>query len=50
MEMIKSRNLTSHTYNPEVADEIALAIRTRYHGVFNRLVEKLDPLTTEREE
>jgi nucleotidyltransferase substrate binding protein (TIGR01987 family) len=50
MEMIKSRNLTSHTYNLEIAQEIALAIRIRYHVAFNRLADKLLPMTKEVEE
>lgn len=44
MEMIKSRNLTSHTYNQDVAREIAEAVRERYHSAFRRLLEKLEPL------
>ena len=31
MEMIKSRNQTSHTYNEETANEITEAILARYH-------------------
>jgi nucleotidyltransferase substrate binding protein (TIGR01987 family) len=50
MEMIKSRNLTSHTYNPEIAEEIALAIRIRYHAAFNRLADKLLPMAKEIDE
>lgn len=34
MEMIKSRNQTSHTYNHEIADEIAEKIINHYHGLF----------------
>lgn len=34
MEMIKSRNQTSHTYNQSVADEITRLIVTRYAGLF----------------
>ena len=30
MAMIRSRNLTSHTYNPELAREIAALIVQRY--------------------
>ena len=30
MAMIRSRNLTSHTYNPSVAQDIAALIRERY--------------------
>jgi nucleotidyltransferase substrate binding protein (TIGR01987 family) len=45
MEMIKSRNLTSHTYNQDIAKEIVAAIRESYHFVFQRLLEKLEPLS-----
>jgi nucleotidyltransferase substrate binding protein (TIGR01987 family) len=34
MEMIKSRNQTSHTYNQAVADEITQLIVNRYAGLF----------------
>lgn len=34
MDMIKSRNLTSHTYNEDVAKQIVAAIRERYHPAF----------------
>lgn len=34
MEMIKSRNQTSHTYNQSVADEITRLIVARYAGLF----------------
>lgn len=34
MEMIKSRNLTSHTYDQRVADEIAGLILSGYAGAF----------------
>lgn len=34
MAMIKSRNLSSHTYNKKVADEIATQIVDHYHPLF----------------
>ncbi|RMF46125.1 MAG: nucleotidyltransferase [Deltaproteobacteria bacterium] len=34
MDMLASRNKTSHTYNQETADEITRAILTAYHPVF----------------
>lgn len=37
MAMIRSRNLTSHTYNPAVAREIADLIVDRYGPVFQQL-------------
>lgn len=42
MEMIKSRNLTTHTYNQDVASEIARAIRENYVFELQRLYERLD--------
>lgn len=37
MEMIKSRNLTSHAYDQEIADKIYAAIRSRYFPEFQKL-------------
>ena len=37
MAMIKSRNLTSHTYREEVADEIAQKIISNYYPAFVEL-------------
>ena len=50
MEMIKSRNLTSHTYNQEIAEEIAQAIIRHYHTAFGLLLTTLEPLTREEPE
>ena len=36
MEMIKSRNQTSHTYNEATADEITEAILARYQAEFEK--------------
>ncbi|MBS3966994.1 MAG: nucleotidyltransferase substrate binding protein [Truepera sp.] len=44
MEMIRSRNLTSHTYNEEVAKAIAGAISNDYFVEFERLLEVLTDL------
>ena len=44
MEMIKSRSMTSHTYNKETADEIAAAIVDRYYQEFINLQKKLNEL------
>ena len=41
MDMLKSRNKTSHTYNQETADEICKVVREQYHLLFRRLEEKL---------
>ncbi|GAB3688078.1 nucleotidyltransferase substrate binding protein [Spirosoma flavus] len=42
VRMAKSRNLTSHTYNEETAEEIAEAVKNEYAGLFNDLQTKLD--------
>lgn len=44
MEMIKSRNQTSHTYNPIVADEIAHQIIHHYHACFQAFQQKMQAL------
>ena len=36
MQMIKSRNQTSHTYNQTIADEIASMVTNRYAALFER--------------
>lgn len=41
MEMIKSRNLSSHTYNEAVAEAIATLIIERYHPLFVGFREKM---------
>ncbi len=42
MDMIKSRNQTSHTYNEAIADEIAEDILTRYFTLFNAFEQKME--------
>ena len=42
MEMIKSRNKTSHTYNEETADEIATLIIESYYAEFEQLRTRLE--------
>ncbi|AHE65623.1 nucleotidyltransferase substrate binding protein [Legionella oakridgensis] len=44
MEMIKSRNQTSHTCNQKVADEIVNHIKERYYFCFERFLEKMQVL------
>lgn len=44
MEMIKSRNLTSHTYDESTADEITSLIKNSYFQVFKKLEVKMDEL------
>lgn len=42
MEMIKSRNKTSHTYNEEIAAEIATLIIESYYAEFEQLRTRLE--------
>lgn len=44
MEMIRSRNQTSHTYQQKIADEIAGYIVERYYPLFLRFLQKMDSL------
>jgi nucleotidyltransferase substrate binding protein (TIGR01987 family) len=44
MDMLVSRNLTSHSYNEETADEIANAIINTYFDLFKALEIKLESL------
>jgi nucleotidyltransferase substrate binding protein (TIGR01987 family) len=37
MNMIESRKKTTHTYNKDMADEIAAAILNQYYGLFKKL-------------
>jgi hypothetical protein len=41
MAMIRSRNLTSHTYNPALADEITHLIATQYGKELQGLQQEL---------
>lgn len=41
MDMLESRNRTSHTYNEETAHAIAESIRTRYARLFENLEQTL---------
>ena len=41
MEMLKSRNATSHTYNEEVAEQICNAVIQTYYALFLQLEKKL---------
>jgi nucleotidyltransferase substrate binding protein (TIGR01987 family) len=42
MDMLKSRNQTSHTYNEETAKEICSMVVEAYHPLFNELETKLE--------
>jgi len=44
MDMLKSRNTTSHTYNEEVAEEICQAVFEVYFFLFVQLKTKLESL------
>jgi nucleotidyltransferase substrate binding protein (TIGR01987 family) len=41
MESIKSRNLTSHTYDEKVSDEIVFDIINKYYDAFEELRESM---------
>ena len=47
MDMLKSRNATSHTYNIEVAEEICQAVVDDYFPLFIQLKEKLGKLCSD---
>ena len=44
MEMIKSRNKSSHTYNEETAKEIAKNVVELYYGLFLNLKDRMTEL------
>jgi len=44
MEMIKARNLSSHTYNLDTVAEIVEAILTRFYPAFEQLARKFTTL------
>lgn len=47
MDMLKSRNRTSHTYNEEVAEEICKAVFDVYYSLFLQLKTKLENLRSD---
>ncbi len=47
MDMLKSRNKTSHTYNEDTAKEISKAVFTLYYGLFTKLNEKFEHLSSD---
>ena len=49
MDMIQSRNLTSHSYDEATAAQIASAIRGTYFAEFEALRIKLDELRQEEQ-
>lgn len=44
MAMITSRNLTSHTYNKVLANQIAEKIATLYYPAFKAFSQKMEDL------
>jgi nucleotidyltransferase substrate binding protein (TIGR01987 family) len=42
MDMIKARNLSSHTYNQEIADDIVENILQRFYPAFESLANKMN--------
>jgi len=44
MEMIQSRNQSSHTYNRKIADEIVGKIVNRYHDLFRAFLLRMQGL------
>ncbi|RRB01075.1 nucleotidyltransferase substrate binding protein [Larkinella rosea] len=42
VRMHKSRNLTSHIYNAEIADEIAVSVKNEYVSLLNELAHRLE--------
>ena len=49
MEMIKSRNQSSHTYNESVANEICDKILTSYHGLFADFEQHMQDLAEQHQ-
>lgn len=45
MDMIKSRNQTSHTYQKKVADEIVVKIESMYFDLFTDFYKKMNELS-----
>jgi nucleotidyltransferase substrate binding protein (TIGR01987 family) len=46
MNMIQSRNMTSHSYNEETVAEISADILKHYYPAFTELAKKLEALAT----
>lgn len=44
MDMIKARNLTSHTYNTEIAEDIVKSILTRFFPAFVAMADRFHGL------
>ena len=50
MDMLISRNRTSHTYNKETADEICRAVKKVYFSLFQEFDKKMGQLKMESEQ
>ncbi|HNV68246.1 MAG TPA: nucleotidyltransferase substrate binding protein [Candidatus Ozemobacteraceae bacterium] len=48
MNMIKSRNLASHTHNRKTAEELVQAILHTYHNLFRQFAETMQKLADAR--
>jgi len=44
MEMIKARNLTSHTYDPATAEQIVQNVQEKFHPAFEAMAKKFTAL------
>lgn len=49
MKMIQSRNLTSHTYNVDIANEVVQDILEHYHAAFASFLSKFSTLRDKQE-
>ncbi len=47
MEMIQSRNHTSHTYNQAVADDIVEKVIQSYSALFEEFLQKMESLVSQ---
>ncbi len=50
MDMIKSRNKTSHTYNEETADDIFLRVMRVYYPEFVKFLSRMEGLSIGKQE
>ena len=49
MDMIKARNLTSHTYDPHIAEEVVKDILTRFYPAFVAMAQRFGALAGQPE-
>ncbi len=50
MDMLKSRNKTSHTYNEETAREICQSVVEVYYSLLKQLKAKLESLRSDSDQ